>query len=242
MANAVYEGSLGTLLDVTGQSTSFDSIAFTMPVVANGLMIISLAWPSNPGTVTITWDALGTPQPATLIPNCLGNNTTYAAKYAVLAPHSGNLTLRVATSNLIETMVHCTGYSNVLQTSVALACPNGASNTGTSTAPTITVTSAAGDLTEDLVVPAPPGGVPASPTQTTITIVSGGGALDYGSSRETSSSGAASVTHAWTISSAAWISVAASIKSANAGAVSDGMSVGGGRAMRPAAFKPGGAR
>lgn len=193
---------------------------------ANRALLCLVAWEgvfTGPGTITVNWDSTGTNQAMTLIGS--GNTTTNTCSvqfYGLIAPTSGNKTLRVAwTAGTSGHNSWCSDFTGVNQTSVAAAFTLATNATGTSTTPSITITSNANDLTVDggnnSTIAAPAG----SPSKTLIFSVLATGQKNPWSSR---SAGAASNVHSWTITSAAWVEIGVDIVAAAAAAASGSVS------------------
>lgn len=176
--------------------------------LVNSALIAHVGFDGNPGTVTVTWDSGGTNQGMTPIVSQTATSGCVASLYGLIAPTPGAKTLRVTTTNTVEISINATSYAHVDQTGGVTTFPNSTSATATSTTPAVTLTSAPGNMTVAGANCATV--VPGSPTQTLLFQVNGAGASNYGG---TEAKGAASVTHQWTITSAAWVTVGTDILS-----------------------------
>jgi hypothetical protein len=154
----------------------------------------------------------------------------YIIWFAALNPPTGNLTLTTTVTNGNEIIVHASAFDGVASFSALV------SNTGNDASPTLTIPTTAGGATVDCISRPKTGG----PTQTQLYTLSGSGNID-GASSYALSSGSSNV-HGWTIASTNWIDAGFAMVPVGGGASSDGITRNTARAMRPAAFKPGGAR
>lgn len=207
-------GGLPVTRDANGGSaevigTVGDYASLTIGVQANRALILHVCYSDDPGAVTLNWDSAGANQALTLIDELIGPGTRRVRLYGLLNPVSGNKNLHGTIANSgIDWAWNATSYYNVDQTSIAAAFHNVAKNSGTSTTASVTVTSAVGEMTNDVFTA---GVGSATPSQTLLYFLSPVGPDDSGASEGT---GAASVTHNWTIASAAWSSMGCSIKAA----------------------------
>lgn len=175
--------------------------------------ISSHNFPSATSITSVQWDATGTPQAMTLIGSVVTGPEDFTYIYGLVAPTSGNKTLRVnwgaATEEVFLSALSVTGAD---QTGGTTTFAHVATSSGTSTTASVSITSAAGNLTAAAVT-APQ--VLSAPTQTQIYVDNGGSVTSGGASR---AAGAASVSHAWTLAgSVAWSMVGVDIVAASSG-------------------------
>lgn len=121
-------------------STGFDVNALTIGSGANRALVVSLGWLATVTSVTVIWDPTGTNQSLTLIKTDVSTNARMASIYGLVAPTSGNKTLRIAWTTSTECALNAFSYTGVDQTGGTTTFPNSGSATGTSTTPAITTT------------------------------------------------------------------------------------------------------
>jgi hypothetical protein len=193
-----------------GSGTTLNLTTLTVGSEADRVLLVQIAWSAtDPGTVTVTWDYGGANQVCELIkyePNGSGRK---ASLYGLVNPVAGNKTLRVAVTNTTGWLLGACYFYNADQTGGTTTFRNANSATGSSTAPSVVITSATGEATCS-VMDAPSG--TGTTNQTLLWFISGGGGEDGGADY---AAGAASVTHTWTIEYiAGWAIVGCSIKAA----------------------------
>ena len=164
----------------------------------------------------ITWDFGGTAQTmTTIVAANSGGATGRAALWQLIAPTTGNKTLKFTWVGTSDVSVFCDSWYNVSQVGGTTSFPHSTSATGTGTTPSVTITSAANNATMDTSAnPSPFLGTYTSPSQTQDYVAGGLTALDSAGSRAT---GASTVTHTWAIAnSEQWVSVGTDIQMAGA--------------------------
>jgi hypothetical protein len=202
--------------DVLGSSiATLDLTTLTVGSGANRALVAQVSY-SNGGDPTgpaINWDQLGTPQALTQIVKIVNGTLAMAQLWGLVNPISGNKTLRWTNiANVSEVILNATAVTGANQTGGVTTFPNSVTNIGTSTAPSITITSASGNMTID--AGAGPE-VVSVPTQTQIYIENGGTTTSAWASR---AAGAASNIHSWTLgNSVAWAECGTDIAAAGAG-------------------------
>jgi hypothetical protein len=180
------------------------------------------------GSVTVNWDATGTPQLMTLIKSQAGVNGQVSALYGLLNPTPGNKTLRLAWTGSSEACLNAVAWTGVDQSSFATAFPRSVSATGNNANATVGVTSGVGNAVMSAVVAGSLQAISAvSATQTML--FHGLGTIEGGGSR---AAGAALVTVTGTYAGTdQWAIVGTDIQAASA--TSQIVA-----ARRPAPFKP----
>lgn len=197
----------GTAQEFSVGQTSADYTGLTVGAHANLALILHVEFAGDPGTVSCHWDPSGTNQLLQFIGEVVVG-TRHMQMYGLVNPAQGNKILNVTTTNSTSWLVHATSYYNVDQTGGTTTFKNVVTSTGTSTTVSLIITSAVGEMTNDAFTAAVGS---ATPTQALLFFLSGSGPEDGGSSEGV---GAATVTHQWTIASAAWGDVGCSIKAA----------------------------
>lgn len=182
-------------------STAAD-LTFTVGAGSNRALVAQIHFASDPGTVTVTWDNGGTNQAMTQIISASGT-AVFAKLWGLVAPTSGTHTLHLANTNPVGCNLAAISFTGASQVGGATTFPNSISNTGTSTTATVVITSATGNWTTGIVTT--PSADPSSPTQTQDYIDLSGTNNNAAGSDGT---GAATVTHTWTLSASNnWIMV-----------------------------------
>lgn len=188
---------------------------------------------------SVQWDATGTPQAMTLITSITNGNSARTFLYGLVNPTSGAKTLRVTFSGTAPDEVFLDAFSvtGADQTGGTTTFAHANTATGTSTSPSVSITSATGNLTAAGIT-APQ--VLSSPTQTQIFADNAGLFTSGGASR---AAGAGSVSHGWTLAgSVAWAMAGVDIV-ASGGGGGGATGMGGGlkfnRGLRPRPFGPG---
>ena len=138
----------------TSQSANSNTIndysGFTMGTgVSNPALVALVAW-DNTGGITVSsvqWDIAGTPQSLTLITGTTASNgATSSALYGRIGTiTAGNKTVRLTLSAAGNSYISLISFSGVDQTGGATSFPNGTTNTGSSTAASVAITSATGN-------------------------------------------------------------------------------------------------
>ena len=203
-------------------TTGFTCATLTVGSGANRALVclVDLSLRTATGDAMV-WDSGGTNQSMTQIGvvDGPGTSTLRAELFGLVAPTSGAKTAKftfTGTSN--DVYIACVSYTGVDQTGGATTFSNFTSATGSaSSAQTVTVTSAVGDLTIETGLN--DANIYNSSTQTSVFNDSGGAITSADGSRETSITGASSVTHAWTINSVAnWVTVGVNVHATGGGA------------------------
>jgi len=129
-------------------ATSVNCSNLTIAAGANIALVCSITWAVPVTAITLKWDNAGTPQTMALITNASVSGAGFGMGqlYGLVAPHTGALQLNAAWTTATAVYVGCTAYNGVDQTGGTTTFPNGASATGTSTTPTINITSAVNDM------------------------------------------------------------------------------------------------
>lgn len=132
-------------------ATSHNHTNLTVGSGSNRALLVLVAWSTTtPTGITVTWDNGGTNQSCTLITNASASSSTGGNRscqiYGLVAPTTGNKTLRVAWTGAADVYVAAVALTGVDQTGGATSFPNGtSSNTASSTTSSVTVTSATND-------------------------------------------------------------------------------------------------
>lgn len=197
--------------------TTLDNTSLTVGSGSNRALIALVTFSNQGvGSIAVNWDATGTPQALSLIKDLNSNATNgRALLFGLIGPTPGNKTLRLTYTNpgTSDSHLNAVSFTGVDQTGSTTTFYNAVGNATavSSSAPTITVTSATGDAAVDCVCY----GLNASaPTQTQIVIDNIGSLTGEAASR---AAGAASVVFGWTLSgNDFWVEVATAIKAASA--------------------------
>lgn len=137
----------GTELSTTTAGTSVNYTGITVGSGSNRGLVVTCQWDLRTvSSPTATWDNGGTNQSMTLLVGPIaatGNGAV--AVFGLANPTSGNKTLRVAWTGSSQSSVEAVAYTGVDQTGGATSFPHATSATGSSTTPSVTVTSATGN-------------------------------------------------------------------------------------------------
>lgn len=203
-------------LDAAGTSASastvlspFDFTGVTVGAGANRALVAQINFSlETVGSVTVTWDQGGTNQAMGQIVCANGAGAVgRSCLYGLVAPTSGNKTLRVTWTGTTDIIVDAVAWTGVDQTGGTTSFAHSTSATGNSVAPSVTVTSASGNATMECST-TDLGNYSAS-TQTQVYIDNTPTSISGAGSRAT---GAATVTHGWTLNLAGnWVSVGVDI-------------------------------
>lgn len=169
----------------------------------------------TPSSIAAVWDPTGANQSMTAITGAsFDGSGIHIRQFGLVAPTTGNLTLRVSWSGGNgDVCVFAIAYDGANQTGGATSFPHGTSANGSSTTPSIAVTSAAGNWTQALL--GTTGGVTGGANNTSNFNELG---LNNGCASAQDATGAASVTHSWTLApSGTWAIVATDIAVAGGG-------------------------
>jgi len=115
--------------------------------LSNGALIFGVAWDVKITSPNAHWDSTGTNQAMTLIGtiDTTGTNGTVAI-FGLRNPTSGNKTFSTSWTTASTCMIFGISFTGVDQTSDAAAFAHFNSATGNSTAPSVTITSATGNI------------------------------------------------------------------------------------------------
>lgn len=193
----------------TSSATALNLTSLTIASGSNTVLVVQLSFSVKTVTsVTVTWDNGGTNQAATLIKTANGSGSLSRAElWGLVAPVTGNKTLRITWTTTSELYLNATAFDGVDQTGGVTTFPNSTSTTNTGTTASLVITSAVNNITIDTLTVAE---IISNPTQTQLWLDNSGTNVGGGASRGV---GAATVTHAWTIasSSIAWVIVGCDI-------------------------------
>lgn len=145
---AVAFDAVGTAFNsINGASSPQDNTSLTVGAGANrGLVAQVVFVGAAPAGTTVTWDPAGTNQALTLIKTAASVNGQTTQLYGLVAPTSGNKTLRVAwTTGTSSVMIQGVSWTGVDQTGGVTSFPHSTSATGNSSAASVAVTSAVGN-------------------------------------------------------------------------------------------------
>lgn len=135
---------------VSNVSTSSDT-HLTVGSGTNRALVVQIAWGAGtaPSITGVHWDSAGTNQACTLISNTditSSNGQTRTSLYGLIAPTSGNKTLKVDwASNVSDGYVSAVAYTGVDQTGGSTSFAHGTTGSGTTNAVSLPVTSAVGN-------------------------------------------------------------------------------------------------
>jgi len=200
--------------DVTGGGVStLDLTTLTVGSGSNRALVAQVTFNvKTVSAITVKWDPASTNQTVALIKTANGTGSDGRADlYGLVAPTSGNKTLRVSWTTASDIVMNAVAWTGVDQTGGVTSFPNSTSATGTSVTPSVTITSAVGNATMDC--SANPLNTYSAPSKTQTFADFNGNVVSAGSR----AAGAASNVHSWTITSAAWVSVGTDILAAGAG-------------------------
>ena len=189
--------------------TTIDLTTLTVGTGANRALVVQLSHATK--TITnesMNWDQTGSPQACTSIKAANGSGSDGRAElWGLVAPTSGAKTLRHSWTGISDVIINAVSWTGADQTGGATTFPNSTSATGTSTTPSVTVTSAVNHATMDASA-APVASSPYSAPSKTQTYATFEGNIIGAGSR---AAGAASNVHSWTIVSGPWVSVGTDI-------------------------------
>lgn len=131
----------------TGQTSATHGNLTVGSSLSNGaLLFIAVFDTQTVSNVALHWDSAGTNQAMTLIGSQVSTGAHgFAFLFGLLAPTSGNKTLNCTWTTAAEVSLFGCSWTGVDQTSVAVAFPHFNSAVGSSTAPSVTITSATGN-------------------------------------------------------------------------------------------------
>lgn len=209
-ANALADTTSNGVLNISASNLTIGSgsnRALTVPV-SFSLRTVS--------AVTVTWDNGASNQACTQILGANGSAGTVgrAELWGLVNPISGAKTLRAAWTGASDVCINGASWTSVDQTGGVTTFPHSTSATGSTAAPSVTITSAVGNATVNATTS--DFGTYSAPTQTQLYIDNAPANICAAASR---AAGAATVTHAWTLSAGSnWVSVGTDILAAAAGA------------------------
>lgn len=201
--------------------TSHNHTNLTVGSGANRALLVMVAWSTTvPTGITVTWDNGASNQACTLITNASHGSATGGNRsvqlYGLVAPVSGNKTLRVAWTGAADVYVDAIAVTGADQTGGATTFPNGTSAngaTGPGATNGVTITSAVGDYV--IAAHVTPTNAVSSVNQTQAFINNSAAGISAGGNRAV---GAATVSCTATYDTATptWSSVGTSIKASAA--------------------------
>lgn len=149
-----FDAKTAAVTEASGVST-LSLTNLTVGSGSNRAMAILIFWSSGASVPTVTacnWDSAGTPQAMTLIANTnafVGGSSIAVSAYGLIAPTSGNKTLKIDWTGSFEAHAVAISFTGVDQTNVATAFPHGTTNLKTSSTASpcsVTITSATGNM------------------------------------------------------------------------------------------------
>jgi hypothetical protein len=120
---------------------------------SNRALVVQLVLSRTVTNLGMRWDEAGTPQAMTAITGASATNTAFVQLWGLIAPTSGNKTLKVGNGSggswttACDVYVNAVSWTGVDQTGGATSFPHGTGGTGTGDPATVTVTSAVGNAT-----------------------------------------------------------------------------------------------
>lgn len=201
--------------DTAANTTTLSHTGLTVGAGANRALVAVCAWDQAPGAITAKdWDSAGTPQAMEVIVTPTASGNMWVAVFGLVAPTSGNKTCTLSWTNLVECIFCMISFTGVDQTGGVTTFAHAVTNTGSSTSPSIAITSAVGNMTVD-VANSGSSSHPTSPSKTGFFGVDGAFSVNTSGSY---AAGAASNTHSWTISPTnPWISAGVDIVAVGGG-------------------------
>lgn len=195
--------------------TTADLTAHTVGAGSNRALVAQIGWSGTVTSPTLNWDNAGTPQAMAAITGAGATNTVRTECWGLVAPTSGNKTLRATWTTARDICLNGVSYSSVDQTGGATSFPHGTGATGTGNGVSqtmVTVTSAVGNAAVAVMATT---GTPSAPTQTQTFLDSTPASESAAGAR---AAGAASVAFGWTNTSPiGWASAGTDILAAAAG-------------------------
>lgn len=186
----------------TGAGTSNAYTGITVGAGSNRALVMITTWISDPGAITVVrWDNGATNQNLTLLQTVTAVSGQICKIYGLVNPIAGNKTLQLTWTNNVEQVMNSVAWTGVDQTGGATSFPGGSTATGSSTAPTITITLPTSGAVQSC-IGSGTGGALNSVSATQVMLYSGTGAIEAGGSRSTSSgtlSGVLSASIQWGI-------------------------------------------
>lgn len=200
---------------ISNSSTATLDVNVTVGAGSERAIVAILATDNVDVTLTAFWDPAGTNQALALIPNALKivGTDKRVEVWGRVAPTTGTFPLRVALSPGTHNLtIFACAFTGVDQGGGATSFPNGTSSTATGTAATLAVTSAVGDYTMAALA-----WISSTATSSLQTQLFNETALTTVNSAGSRGTGAATVTHGWTLSSQAWGMAGTNIKASSGG-------------------------
>lgn len=182
---------------------------------SNRVLLVSLSLSlATASSVAVVWDQGGTNQAMTQIVTQTQTGGGCALLFGLVAPTAGNKNAKITWNNASSDIcVNGTSWTGADQTGGATTFPHSTSAVATSsTAISLAVTSAVGNATQVCLAT---NGSPSAATQTTTYLDTAPASESGAGSR---AAGAASVTHAWSVTFSSWVAVGTDIL-ADAGVV-----------------------
>lgn len=135
---------------LSNSATTITNANLTVGSGSNRALVALLAFGAVtlPTGITVTWDSGGTNQAMTQITNATAASSAGSTVlFGLLNPTSGTKTLSASWTGASEVTLASVSFTLVDQTSIAVAFPHGNGATGSSTTPSVTITSATGNMT-----------------------------------------------------------------------------------------------
>jgi len=147
MAVAVDAVSTAESQSGAGVTTATDTGLTIGSSLSNGALIVGVGWDTKVTSPNAHWDSTGTNQLMTLIGtvDTAGTNGTVAL-FGLRNPTSGNKTFSTSWTTASVANIFSVSFTGVDQTSDVAAFKNFGSATGNSSAPSVAITSAVGDI------------------------------------------------------------------------------------------------
>jgi hypothetical protein len=142
---AVTIDAIGVAL-TTGSVTSASYTGITVGLGPSRGLVIFLSTNTAITSVSVTWDNGGTNQAMTQVVTASNAGAENVWVFVLRSPTSGNKTALVSWTTAAVVSIEAISFTQVLQTTVLTAFPNGNNNSGTSASATLAITSAAGNM------------------------------------------------------------------------------------------------
>lgn len=177
------------------QANAATTLNFTGLTVAgaNRCLVAAAMYSATPVTSTVTWNGTSVPIIGSISSNAAAAGT-WCAIFGLTAPATGNQTLTVTNGAGVDTILYAMSFNGCDQTGGTTTFSAPAAATGSSTAPSMTITSATSNWT--FAALAEGSGTPSAPTKTQDYINTTPNNVNGAGSDAT---GAATVAHAWTL-------------------------------------------
>lgn len=205
------QGNAVTTLTYTG---------LTVGAGSNRCLVAYAMYSATPVTSTITWNGTNVPIIGSISSNAAAAGT-FVAIFGLVAPASGNNNLVITNGAAVDTILYAMAFTGCDQTGSTTTFSAPAAATGSSTAPSIAISSVVGNWTVACL--AEGSGTPSAATQTSDFINTTPNNVNGAGSDGT---GASTVTHTWTLSpTSTWTVVGTSIAASGAAAVVHSLSL-----------------